>query len=209
MDTPKESKEAHRQRLRKEIRKRRSQLSPAEYAQLSKALVTRLCASECLSGVGTVAAFWPVRGEPDILPALELMKKKGLRIVLPVAKGASIAFAEAETFNRDQNPPGKWGIPEPRGSIIPLTEVDLFLVPGLVFEMNGGRLGSGGGYYDRIFPNTDADSVRVGLCFSFQIVDDLPLMGHDIPMHFVIHEKAAIACSPEGRETVIESGTEA
>ena len=65
--------------------------------------------------------------------------------------------------------------------------MDVVVVPGSVFDRSGYRTGYGGGYYDRFLENTDA--IRVGVCFDFQLVDDVFPEEHDKRMDFIITEK--------------------
>ena len=63
----------------------------------------------------------------------------------------------------------------------------VILVPGLAFDRNGGRMGFGKGYYDRLLESSNA--VKIGLCYDFQILEKIPTESHDVPMNFVITEK--------------------
>ena len=65
--------------------------------------------------------------------------------------------------------------------------IDVILVPGLAFDRNGGRMGFGKGYYDRLLESSKA--VKIGLCYDFQILEKIPTESHDVPMNFVITEK--------------------
>jgi 5-formyltetrahydrofolate cyclo-ligase len=66
------------------------------------------------------------------------------------------------------------------------------LVPGLAFDPAGGRLGRGAGYYDRLL--TKFEGVRVGVCFSELLVDEVPTEAHDIQMDFVVTPEGIISC---------------
>ena len=82
--------------------------------------------------------------------------------------------------------PDAAGVPAP----LPLAEVvvpDLILTPLLAFDAHGGRLGQGGGYYDRTFQILP-DAIRVGFAYAGQRVEDVPVEGHDIRLHGVLTE---------------------
>lgn len=96
---------------------------------------------------------------------------------------------------------GKFGIPEPERPVwAGPDELDLILVPGVAFDTAGGRIGRGGGFYDRLLPQYRA--VRVGICFDFQCLephcigahsffqglDGLPIEPHDCRMDWLITE---------------------
>ena len=64
--------------------------------------------------------------------------------------------------------------------------IDVFLCPGLAFDLRGGRLGRGRGFYDRALALTGPGAYRIGICFSWQIVEDVHCEPHDVPMDEVI-----------------------
>lgn len=68
----------------------------------------------------------------------------------------------------------------------------LFLVPGVAFYTDGVRLGRGKGYYDRYLENHNG--LKIGLCFEFQILEELPQEDHDVLMDYLVTEKRVICC---------------
>lgn len=77
---------------------------------------------------------------------------------------------------------GYMGIMEPEGGNAVLT-CGLMFVPGLAFDKNGGRLGYGGGFYDSYIKNAgdmEVDIKTVGLCFSEQVIEEVPMMAKDM-----------------------------
>ncbi len=72
--------------------------------------------------------------------------------------------------------------------LIPVEQIDLFVVPGLGFTPDGKRLGRGGGYYDATLKAGSIGSRRVGLAFAEQIVDDLPTNEDDVDVDLVVTE---------------------
>jgi 5-formyltetrahydrofolate cyclo-ligase len=94
--------------------------------------------------------------------------------------------------------PGMWNILEPPAKSrwqaadrqIQPNELDLLLVPGVAFDVSGGRLGNGAGYYDRLLSQVRTDALRVGVCYESQIVSKVVRQAHDVLMHRVITEEA-------------------
>lgn len=80
--------------------------------------------------------------------------------------------------------PGVLGIPEPRPELpeVAPTTIDWALVPGLAFDERGFRLGRGAGYYDRLLPLLRPDVICWALCLSCQLVHELPVDDHDVPL---------------------------
>ena len=86
----------------------------------------------------------------------------------------------------DELAPDAAGIPAPLSSAHDM-QPELILTPLLAFDRTGGRLGQGGGYYDRTFA-ARPDALRVGIAYAGQQVDRLSLLDHDIPLHGVLTE---------------------
>ena len=72
--------------------------------------------------------------------------------------------------------------------------IDAAIVPGLAFTLAGGRLGYGGGYYDRWFEQQPRCQ-RIAICYENQILDSVPTEAHDIPMHTIVTETRVYECS--------------
>jgi 5-formyltetrahydrofolate cyclo-ligase len=93
--------------------------------------------------------------------------------------------------------PGTWGILEPPkhrwgepGKEISPTQLDCILVPGVAFDRQGGRLGNGAGYYDRLLACVRSDTVLIGVCYESQLFERITMELHDVAMDYVITEKA-------------------
>jgi len=84
---------------------------------------------------------------------------------------------------------GKYRILEPKKStsVVDPKSVDLFIVPGIVFDRDGYRLGWGKGYYDRLLSGIDAP--KIGLAYAVQVIEELPRSSYDVPMTMVVTEK--------------------
>ena len=66
--------------------------------------------------------------------------------------------------------------------------IDLVLVPGLAFSKDRHRLGRGGGFFDRLLAGRAAQAFKLGVCFSFQLLDSVPIDAHDILMDAVVSD---------------------
>ena len=75
----------------------------------------------------------------------------------------------------------------PETEFLSCRDLDLVLVPGIAFDLIGGRLGYGRGYYDRFLKKTEG--FRVGVCYESQVVDQVPMEAHDIHMQALISQK--------------------
>ena len=92
---------------------------------------------------------------------------------------------------------GKWNILEPPKEMwgnaekeVEAEDLDIIMVPGVGFDRNGGRMGNGQGYYDRLLEKARADCLLVALCYESQLFDDILVAPHDVYMDKVITENA-------------------
>lgn len=134
---------------------------------------------------GTASAYLAMEGEIDVTSLFTRLP--GWRWVLPrVESDLELTFRDRDV-GREAH---RWGMEQPadQGPVIPVPEIDVFLVPGLAFETSGHRLGRGGGYYDRVLAARRGDSVAIGVTWSGGLVADLPVEGHDQAVDLIVTE---------------------
>ncbi len=91
------------------------------------------------------------------------------------------------------------GVPEPvSGKPVPLDMIDMAIVPGLGFSLDGHRLGRGMGFYDRFLAQTDFGGVSCGFAFDEQIVATLPMLDHDIPLGMLCTDRGIFRFTAHG-----------
>ncbi len=132
-----------------------------------------------------VAGFWPLPGEIDIRPLLLALAGRGHQIVLPATPPSGKPLA----FHRWR--PGDRLVAERFGTVRAAGEAlrpDVLLVPLLAFDAAGGRLGYGGGYYDRTLAALPGRRA-IGCAFSAQQVTEVPMGPHDVPLDLVATEE--------------------
>ena len=75
-------------------------------------------------------------------------------------------------------------------------DVDAFILPGLAFDAQGGRLGYGAGYYDRILSKAARNAPKIALCYDWQVLEEpLPQEPHDIPVDWIVTDTRVIDCT--------------
>lgn len=139
-----------------------------------------------LESASTVAAFYPLPNEPNIIPLLEKLAKEN-RLLLPRTQDQGIMdFVQIKDLEKDLIT-GHFHIHEPKPELpIWEGEIPLFLVPGVQFSRDGGRIGHGKGFYDR-FLKKHPQAIKCGIAFSSQIAEtDLKLKPHDVPMNYIV-----------------------
>lgn len=140
-------------------------------------------------------------GELDTSPVIRCVRDDGKALLLPrTTSDRRLELVVVEAIERLV--PGRYGILEPPAEwpgTRPIDD-DLLCVPGLAFDRAGGRLGRGGGYYDRTFGADRADPGRprlVGIGFAFQLVASVPMTELDVRVDGVVTDRETVeACPP-------------
>ncbi|GIM46319.1 5-formyltetrahydrofolate cyclo-ligase [Collibacillus ludicampi] len=126
--------------------------------------------------------------------------REGKRIAAPVTFVTERKLIPVEIRSLQDVVTGAYGIREPEWRehrVIPAEEIDLIFIPGVAFDRRGGRLGYGGGYYDRFLPQLRKDAVKIGLAYDLQIIDHVPAEPHDIILDGIVTESGWISSSRE------------
>lgn len=169
-------------RLRDKMRERLKHLSPSERRARSLRICTKL--RPHLAAKKSIALFAPLPIEPD----LDLLWDLGLLtdhlIGYPRCAGETLTYHPVAALT--ELALGRFGICEPAPGPN-LEELELIVVPGLAFTVSGNRLGRGAGYYDRFLSTVPSTTLKVGVCFEFQCLPEIPPEPHDVRMDVVVH----------------------
>lgn len=165
-------------------------------AGLGAAAATGIAArfmSSPLAENAVVSGYMPMRSEIDPRLLMDRLAAAGSTLCLPdvVAEGTPLEFRR--WMPDDPLETGRYGISVP----VPGADVlvpGLVLVPLLAFDRQGHRMGYGGGYYDRTIARLrdEGDVLAVGLAFSGQVRDDLPVEPHDMRLDWIVTDSAAL-----------------
>lgn len=172
--------------IRRGVRARISALTDKERAVASDAIFKRVEEADGFDRASVVAAYASLPDEPS---TKEFLRRWSIdkRIVLPRVEGdGAMTFYDYDPHSMND---GAYGISEP----LPLTpcrpeEIDFMIVPGVAFTADGKRLGRGKGFYDRYMSQSGFRARTAGVCFSVQVVDDLPAEEHDLCVDTVLHD---------------------
>jgi 5-formyltetrahydrofolate cyclo-ligase len=148
-----------------------------------------LAASPELAQARRIALFASLPDELPTRPLFELLRRAGRTSFFPrVLPGDGLDFAPLERW--DELRTGELGVLEPPPGVpgIDLGPGDLVLVPGLAFDRRGGRLGRGGGHYDRRFPPGAPGPTLLGLCFACRLIEGIPSGAQDRKMDGILTE---------------------
>ena len=151
-------------------------------------LLERFLALPQVEAADTVMAFYGTGREPDTAPLLRALLDRGKRVVLPVCLPRRRMEARQMT-SLDQLVTNRYGIPEPDRSCpaVDKGEIGAALIPNLLCDREGYRLGWGGGYYDRWL--ADFPGFTVCVCRRGRLVERMPREKFDVPVKLVLFEE--------------------
>jgi 5-formyltetrahydrofolate cyclo-ligase len=175
-------------RLRASALDARRRLTPGERRDASAAIVERLLRQPELQRPGHVLLYAAMAEEVDLAAAVGPLRERGVRTLFPRVRGVSLELVAASDLLTLQL--GYRGVREPSGPRVGPEVVDVAVIPGVAFDPHGGRLGHGTGHYDRLLAQLPDECLRVGICFSGQVVPRVPRELHDEPVDVVISERA-------------------
>jgi len=143
-----------------------------------------------------IGCYLSVDGEVDtseiIKKAFEMEKKVCVPAYYDGIKGYKYVIL-------DRNVPlidGKYKIPEPKCKIEIEQSSDIVIIPGVAFDFERNRLGHGCGYFDRLLATVSSDTLKIGLAFSFQIVEKITTVETDVSMDKIVLSEGIIqSCS--------------
>jgi len=190
---------AARNRLRREVLAGRDRLAPEDRSRKSGLIEENLWLLEEIAGSEILFIYVNFRSEVETLPLIRHCLAQGKRVAVPLTDLRNSRLLPFAVNDPDQDlQPGYCGIQEPvqgRLAAIDPRAIETVILPGSVFDEQGGRLGYGGGYYDRFLANDAPQARRVGIAFEQQIVPQLPQLLHDKRLHIVVTEKRILRIS--------------
>jgi 5-formyltetrahydrofolate cyclo-ligase len=178
-----------KEEIRKYILNKKENLSENEKKDLDELIFNNIINCPWFLEAKVIFSYVSFEKEVDthriIKHAFSLGKKVCVPKVISRAKGMKALYIES----LEELTKGKMGILEPSESkeALAIDDIDMAIVPGVAFDNSGGRLGYGGGFYDRFF--IDAKVKKIALAYEFQILKAVPKEKHDILMDKIITEK--------------------
>lgn len=182
-----------KRQLRRELRSARKALTPKQQRQASLGLIRQLTSLPHYRNVRHIALYWANDGEIDVTPLMLRLLTDRKKVYLPVLHPLEPRLRFRLWRPRSGMKPNRFGIPEPiRGPALSAWCLDWVLLPLVGFDENGGRLGMGGGFYDRTFGQQarwPRQPARIGVAHECQRVEKVPLEPWDIPLAAVATDK--------------------
>ena len=175
--------------IRKRIADLKRQHTEEELKTLSSAVMEKVEENVILKCAKTVLMYYSL---PDEVHTHDFVEKwcKEKTILLPVVVGDDLelrVYSGKECLTK-----GSYGILEPQGEVFnDLTSIDAAIIPGVSFDRHGNRLGRGKGDYDRFLKKIN--TFKIGVCFEFQLSEEIPHGEHDVSMDEVWTENGYVS----------------
>lgn len=182
-----------KQKYRKIYLSLRSSLSWREREAKSAQICQKLLALASWQRAQTVMLYAAFKNEVETADLIQVALDQKKNVLLPrIEGGKGIVPYQIKAFP-DDVAPGYAGILEPHSKTSPWRDaIDLIVLPGIAFDMEGGRLGYGKGCYDRFLKQMSLSSFKIGLTFEICLVTSLPLEDHDEKVDVIITEKRIV-----------------
>ncbi len=181
--------------LRKECLKRRDSIPDEVRAVKDREIMERLISYPPFAEAKTVLLFASFRSEINTFPLMEHILKEGKGLLLPRVNNETKSLELYLINSLDELIKGYMGIMEPDPEMArraDTEDIDLVVLPGAAFDERGGRIGYGGGYYDRLIASLQCSPHLIAIAYEEQIVEHVPLEEHDQRVRAIITDRRVI-----------------
>ena len=189
-----------KQTLRGRIQGRLGGLDPQIQAHKSRCVCDHLIRAMEFEQASVVMVYLSIPREVDLSVLILHAWQQGKTVAAPKIDWQQRHMIPVEiqsldgSFERTTS-----GLRNPRSGVpVPPADIDMVLVPGLAFDRAGGRLGRGGGFYDRFLATAELNAPAFGVAFREQMVDAVPMEPHDRFMDGVVTDEKLIRCAEQG-----------
>ena len=143
-----------------------------------------------------IMGFMALPSEPNVLPALRQAFARGAKIAFPIVDGDTIQVGAVASLSDEHFTVDSMGVKSPSAwTPLDVDALDIVLVPGVAFDARGGRLGRGGGFYDRFLARLHARTLTVGVSDARRIVEIVPMEAHDCRTKWLVSDAQRVAQS--------------
>ena len=178
--------------IRKQILEKRSSLSLEEVNKKSELIIENL--TPYLKNAQNIMIFTDMKNEVRITKLIELYPEKNFFISKIV--NSKNREMKINKYNENELVLHKFGYYESSSDDFYDEKIlDIVIVPALAFDSSKNRIGFGGGYYDTFLNKVrgkNKNTLFIGVCYDFQMIEEVPIEGHDVTLDFVINESEVL-----------------
>lgn len=183
-----DNKKKEKSLLRKQIKSLKEEYSPDELDMKSDSIFDLLEQMPVFHNTRNIFIYNSLKDEVRTSRFIKKWNNKK-KFFFPVTKDNNLVFREYKSDTIFKK--AALNVMEPNGEdITNYSEVDIVIVPGVAFDSNMNRIGRGKGYYDRFLAYISA--LKIGVCFEFQLLKNIPVGKYDVKMDYIITENQII-----------------
>lgn len=186
-----------KRKIRRDILAKRDKLDEKSRALLSEKITQQFRGLDEINRSNSFFIYLNFGSEVVTRPIINHLLDLGKRVSVPRTYRQKRAMDAVIVGKRFKTVAGAYGIMEPDSSCIACLkpgDIDCIVLPGAVFDRNGGRIGYGGGYYDTFLKNCKKGVLTIGMAFSFQLQESVPQEDHDVRIKVVVTENEIVRC---------------
>ncbi|SHH40028.1 5-formyltetrahydrofolate cyclo-ligase [Tepidibacter thalassicus] len=182
--------------FRKNVLKIRKEQNNDLILKKSKKIFENLISLNEIKNANTIMAYLDFNNEVKTDDIINYLISNGKKVVVPISvvSEKKLLLSEIKDIQKEVKI-GTYGIREPKQEYIrPVNnnEIDIVIVPAVAYDINGYRLGYGGGYYDRFLKTLRKDAKTIGIAFELQVFNNIPKEEHDAKLNYIVTEKRII-----------------
>lgn len=184
-----------KKQLRNSVLQQLNNMPYQQYRERSYAIAQNLLQQSAIIQATTIGITLSNKPEVDTSFIIEQLWKMNKKVAVPKcnASDRTMQFYEIDTFAQTER--AYQNILEPIPALCEQVEkqqMDVIIVPGVVFDKRGYRIGFGGGYYDRYLQHYTG--TKIALAFEEQVINEVPRESHDLPVHIIVGEHNCMNC---------------
>ncbi len=175
---------------RQDVLDKRTRMTDHAVRQLSDRIQERVLKNSFWPSRGMIGLYAPIKNEVMTDVLFKRALESGSRVFFPKVEQGIVFYEVSGPGDLEK---GSWGIPEPNlacSPLLPEESLDILIMPGLVFDTMGARLGYGKGFYDRYLASLEKRPLTIGLAYQFQISENVEQQSWDQTLDYVVTENS-------------------
>ncbi|MGH4051443.1 MAG: 5-formyltetrahydrofolate cyclo-ligase [Clostridium sp.] len=176
--------------LRKDMLSQRKNMKIQDVSAFSNKIINTIIRLPQFIKCKNIMLYLSFNNEVDTLPLVTWCLNNSKTVIAPycVQKTREIIPFEINDIKTDVTK-SAFGIMEPKHDLLKMVninDIDLIIVPGVLFDKHCNRIGFGAGYYDRFLSKKSKDAITIGIAYDNQIIDEIPADIYDVPLDFIV-----------------------
>lgn len=182
--------------LRKEMLQQRKNMETRNVSSFSNKIISAIMELPEFINSKNIMLYLSFNKEVNTYPLARWCLDNGKTVIAPYCIQSQREIVPYKITNLVNDlTKSTFGVMEPKYNLLEkanIEDIDLIIVPGVVFDENCNRIGFGAGYYDRFLPKRSKNTPAVGIAYDYQIIDKVPTGEYDVPLDFIITEERTI-----------------